>query len=197
MKKIFFLFFFLALGATAVHAQQNSFSIQYSMGLGLGDMGDYNSAYSFRGAAIEWRRYLDPTIGVGIDVGWNTFYKEVSNETYTRGTASLSGKQFRYQNQIPILAVAEYVFNPGQKLRPFAGLGLGTMYSQRDTQMYVYSVEENAWHFAMSPRAGIMYELGYTTKLYLGLKYNVGLQSGDFTKAQSYLAVNVGFVFGE
>jgi hypothetical protein len=197
MKKILFIFIFLAFGATVVQAQESKFSIQYSMGLGLGDMGDFNSQYSFRGAAIEWRRFLDPSIAVGIDVGWNTFYKEVPNETYTRGTASLTGKQFRYQNQIPMLAAANYYFSPGEKLRPFVGLGLGTMYSVRDTQMHVYSIEEDAWHFALNPQAGISYELGYSTSLYVGLKYYVGLQSGDFEKAQSYLGINVGFIFGE
>jgi hypothetical protein len=197
MKKGLYIILLVAITTVTASAQGNLFSFQYSMGLGTGDMADYNSAYSFRGAMIEWRKLITPMVGVGIDVGWNTFYKKVPNDTYTRGNASLTGKQFRYQNTFPILAVGNYYFSPDQKLRPFVGLGLGTMYNVRDTQMYVYSLEQDAWHFVMCPQAGILYELGYTTQLYVGLKYNVGLQSGDFTQGQNYLAINVGLAFGE
>ena len=186
-----------ALGTISASAQTNHFSFQYSMGLGTGDLGDFTNKFSFRGAAIEWRRFIDPTVSVGIDVGWNTFYEQMPVETYTLGTASLTGKQYRYQNSFPMMAAGNYYFNPDQKLRPFVGLGLGTIYSVRDTQMYVYSLEQDAWHFGMCPQVGMLYELGFATSLYVGLKYNVGIRSGDFDAAQSYLAINVGFAFGE
>jgi outer membrane protein W len=197
MKKGLLIILMTVIGGASAFAQQNHFSFQYSMGLGTGDLGDFTNKYSFRGAQIEWRRYIDPTIAVGIDVGWNTFFEASPTETYTVGTASLTGKQYRYQNSFPMMAAGNYYFNPDQKLKPFVGLGLGTIYSVRDTQMYVYSVEQDAWHFGMAPQAGILYELGFATSLYLGLKYNVGFASGDFDAVQSYLAINVGFVFGE
>jgi hypothetical protein len=197
MKKGLYIIILLTIGSLSASAQDNFFSFQYSMGLGTGDMADFNSSYSFRGAMLEWRKFVTPTVGVGIDVGWNTFYKKVPNESYTQGNATLTGKQYRYQNTFPMLAVGNYYFNPDQKLRPFAGLGLGTMYNVRDTQMYVYSLEQDAWHFVMCPQAGILYELGFSTQLYVGLKYNIGLQSGDFDNGQSYLAINVGLAFGE
>src|SRR5690349_6813168 len=197
MKKIIFIFSLIVFGATAANAQTNYFSFQYSMGLGTGDMADYNSAYSFRGAMLEWRRFIDPTISVGFDVGWNTFYKKVPVDSYTRGRATLTGKQYRYQNQFPMMLAGNYYFNPDQKMRPFVGLGLGTMYSVRDTQMYVYSLEQDAWHFATSPQVGMLYELGFGSSLYLGVKYNIGFKAGDFDAGQSYLAINVGFAFSD
>ena len=108
MKKGLYIILLVTLGSLSASAQEdNYFSVQYAMGLGTGDMGDFNSSYSFRGAMLEWRKFVSPTIGVGIDVGWNTFYKKVPNDTYVRGNASLTGKQYRYQNAFPMLAVGK------------------------------------------------------------------------------------------
>ena len=197
MKKGLLIILITVIGSVSAVAQSNHFSIQYSMGVGTGDLGDFTNKFSFRGAQIEWRKFIDPTVAVGIDVGWNTFFEAMPIETYTQGTASLTGKQYRYQNSFPMMAAGNYYFNPDQKLRPFVGLGLGTIYSVRDTQMYVYSIEQDAWHFGMAPQVGILYELGFSTRLYLGLKYNIGFTSGDFEATQSYMALNVGFAFGE
>jgi hypothetical protein len=166
------------------------------MATGTGDLGAFNSKPSFRGATIEWRKLVQPSIGVGFEVGWNVFASELPYGTYTSGTASLSGKQYRTQNQVPILAAVNYIFNPDDIVKPFVGLGIGTMYSRRNTDMSLYTIEEEAWHLTFRPEVGIHYELSNTTSAYIGLKYYMGLESGDLPKAQSYFALNLGFVFG-
>jgi hypothetical protein len=194
MKKQLITLFIICCGTAAI-AQGNYFSFQYSVGIGTGDLGTFNSNASFRGATIEWRGMVQPSIAVGIEAGWNVFYKELPYDTYTSGTASLSGKQYRTQNQVPLLLAVNYIWNPDEVVRPFVGLGVGTMYSRRNTDMNQYTIEEDAWHLAFRPEVGIQYELSSSTSGYLGLKYYMGMQSGDLDKAQSYLAINVGFVF--
>lgn len=44
---------------------------------------------------------------VGVDAGWNVFYEKKDYDTYTGGTESLSGIQYRYQNSVPLLASAD------------------------------------------------------------------------------------------
>lgn len=196
MKKQLLTFFILLCAGISASAQSSSFSFQYSMGFGVGDVGDFISSPSFRGATLEWRKYVQPNVTVGIETGWNVFYKALPSDTYTSGNTSLTGKQYRYQNQVPLLAAANYFLKTDEKLKPFVGLGLGTMYSRRNTDMSLYTIEQEAWHFALRPEVGLLYSMSDVTAAYLGVKYYTGFTAGDFDKSQSYLAINVGFVFG-
>jgi opacity protein-like surface antigen len=191
MKKIFIIL----LSVVAISASAQSLtSLQYSMGFGTGDLGDYIGNASFRGFAIDYRKLVQPNIGVGINLGWNVFYEEAPSETYTQGTASLSGKQYRYNNQFPMLMAGTYYLKPGEQINPFAGLGLGTMYSLRNTDMNLYTLEEDAWHFALCPEVGVMFAANPDMSLSITGKYYYGFEAGDLP-SQSYFALNVGFVF--
>src|SRR5882672_7232093 len=95
MKKLFYIFLAVAFFAAAPAVAQSSFSVQYSMGFGSGDVKSYITSASFRGAAVEYRYHLDK-FSVGADIGWNTFYERRAFDTYTSGTVSLSGVQYRY-----------------------------------------------------------------------------------------------------
>src|SRR5688572_2472890 len=136
MKKIFF---FLFVVAATPSFSQNITSLQYSIGFGTGDLGDFIGAPSFRGISLDYRRLVQPNIGVGFDVGWNVFYEAKSYGVYTIDNLSYSGKQWRYNNQMPMLFAADYYLKPGEQLNPFVGLGLGTMYSRRNTDMGQYT----------------------------------------------------------
>ena len=193
MKKLTLLFLILCAGSA--YAQRNSFSFEYSMGFGTGDLGDFNKKASFRGIALEWHKYLQPAVAVGFEVGWNVFYNPLPSDTYTSGTASLTGKQYRYQSQFPILATVNYYMVSGSKIKPFAGLGVGTMFSRRNLDMATYTFQQDAWHFAIRPEIGLLFEMNSETSAYLGFKYNLGLQAGDLAQDQTFLGINVGFIF--
>jgi len=194
-KQLLSLLIILCAGISA-SAQSSSFSFQYSMGFAAGEMNDFISNTSFRGATLEWRKYVQPNVTVGIETGWNVFYKALPTDTYTSGNTSLTGKQYRYQNQVPLLAAANYFLKTDEKIRPFVGLGMGTMYSRRNTDMNLYTIEQEAWHFALRPEIGLLYSMSDMTSAYLGVKYYTGFKAGEFDTSQSYFAINVGFVFG-
>ena len=164
------------------------------MGFGTGDLGDFIDKPSFRGFAIDYRRMVQPDIGVGFDAGWNVFYSEESDGIYTVENLSVSGKQFRYNNQVPLLVAVDYYMNNDDGITPFAGFGIGTMYSKRNTDMGQYTIEEDAWHFAVRPEIGILYEMNEGMSFSVTGKYYMGFEAGDLD-AQNYFALNFGFVF--
>jgi outer membrane protein W len=175
---------------------QNSFSVAYSIGIPTGDLGDYIENTSFRGAIIEFQSFVKPNVGIGISAGMNTFYAEKNYATYTVDNVSISGKQWRYSNHVPILLNANYYFKPAQKTNPFLGLGLGAMYSRRNTDMYIYTIEEKAWNFDIQPTLGLLIKTDKFSTLNISARYNFGLQSGNELKEdQSYLSLNLGFTF--
>lgn len=191
MKKIL-LILFVAIGIPAF--SQSFTSFQYSMGFGTGDLGDFIGAPSFRGFTIDYRGLIQPNIGVGVDVGWNVFYSEKANDVYTIENLSYSGKQYRYNNQLPILFAADYYMKPDEQINPFVGLGIGTMFSRRNTDMGQYTLQQDAWHFALRPEVGILYEANPGLSFTVTGKYYYGFEAGDLP-AQGFFALNFGFVF--
>lgn len=198
MKKIIataiFCSFVGIAGVFSQDAAKSHVAIQYDMSFGMGDLGDYISAPSFRGASAQYRYAVAHNVLVGIDAAWNVFYEKRDYDSYTSGTITLSGVQYRYQNQVPLLVSADYVFTPDKDFQPYIGVGLGTMYSERTTEMGIWYVEENPWQFALKPEVGMMYKFSYGSALKLGVKYYAGF-GGDL-ETQGYLTVSVGFAFG-
>jgi len=175
-------------------AQGGYTSITYLMGFGMGDLGDYVSKSSFRGISFEYQKKINTNFSAGIEVAWSTFYERMDHGTYSQDNISLSGIQYRYSNNIPILLTAEYNLRPDDLLKPYVNFGLGTMYSERSTQMGTWMVQDKVWHFAIKPEIGLLYEVSYNTSLDLALKYYAGFAAGDL-ETQSYLGVAVGFAF--
>src|SRR5436189_2851067 len=141
MKKVILTLASLFCFANVLHAQ-NSFTISYSVGIPTKDLSNFIGNTSFRGAIIDFQSLVKPNVGVGISVGMNTFYSERDHGTYSVDNVAISGKQWRYSNHIPILFNTNYYFKPDQKSNPYLGLGLGMMYSRRNTDMYIYTIEE-------------------------------------------------------
>lgn len=197
MKKyiVIAVFGLLVISQNAYCQQPSYMSIQYSMGFGSGDLADYISAPSFRGALIEYRSAIKDNLLVGFDLGWNVFYEQKDYDSYTSGTETLSGIQYRTQNEIPILVSAEYLLSYDQPLKPYVGLGIGTMYTERSTDMGQWRVMENPWHFAMKPEVGFLYEMSYSSSFKVAAKYYTGFKSGELDASQSYWSISAGIAF--
>jgi len=192
MKKIIFIV--LITGAFITPAfSQSSFSIQYALGFG-GTINNYITSTSVRGATFEYKLYPQPNISIGLDAGWNHFYERRALDTYTSGTLSLTGVQYRYANAIPIYLTTSYYLSPGESINPFIGVGVGTIYMDRYTDMGIYRVTEEEWHFALKPEVGVLVSLNPEMDLILAMRFNNAFATSD-TMEQNYLAFNVGFVW--
>lgn len=186
----------IAVAAVTLSKAQNSYvDVAYSMGFGTGDLGDFIKKPSFRGISFDYRYAVQPNIAVGFNLGWNTFYEAKGTATYTVDNASLTGKQYRYSNNVPILATVTYFLSPDEVFSPYAALGVGTMYARRNTDMNLYTLEQEGWPFVLQPEIGIRYQAGDNVGLLVNLKYLNGFKAGDFDKSQSYFSLNVGLAF--
>ena len=194
MKKIFFVFLLTGIiSATQVNAQDNIYSIQYSMGFSGGDLKDFNSSASFRGMSFEYRYMMQRAIGIGFEAGYNLFYDREDYATYTRGTRSISGIQYRYTHAVPVLAAIDYYLKADTKYNPFVGLGIGTLYTSRDVDMGLYRTNSDVWQFALRPQIGVLVSTR-SADLILGAKYFSGFKSKD-DEGQQYFTINLGIVF--
>ena len=194
MKKLFFLLT-VSLCMQGLFAQRHSvFILSYPIAFPMGDLKDYISNTSFRGINLEFGKEVRPNLIAEIETGWNVFYQDQPEDVYTEGTASISGKQFRYTNSVPIIAGAKWVLKSHNNLVPYAGLGLGTMYSDRSTDFGLYRISTDAWQFCVRPELGITFKSRNGPSAMLGVKYYSSFNSSDLD-GQSFLTVNIGVVF--
>jgi len=194
MKKIFFLLIASVCIHTAFGQHHGVFIISYPIGFPMDDLNDYIDKPSFRGINLEWGKEVSPNVIAEIETGWNVFYQEQPTQVYTEGTASISGKQFRYTNSVPIIAGAKWVLKSSNNLVPYAGVGLGTMYSDRSTDFGLYRISTDAWQFCIRPELGITFKSRNGPSAMLGVKYYSSFNSSDLD-GQSFLTINIGVVF--
>jgi hypothetical protein len=191
MKKALYIIIFTII-ATSAMAQSSMMSWQYSMGFATGNLKEYTSPASFRGVTYNYNKMVESGAAIGLELGWNVFYEEKGYGTYTTGNVDYSGKQWRYSNNAPILFTLSYFKNPEENVTPFAGIGIGTMYSERRTTMGAYNFTADGWHFELKPELGIMYNTEGAS-LALSAKYYYGFKAGDLP-AEGFFTINVGFV---
>ena len=194
MKRITLTLIIAFAVATGAFAQDH-IDINYAIGFGMGDLGDYISQPSFRGISFDYRHAINPNMSVGFNLAWSTFYSEESRKTYTVDNQSLTGKQYRYSNNMPMLATFTYDLSPEEFVAPYATLGIGTMYIRRNTDMNLYTWEQEAWPFVLQPEVGVRFRTSDKVRPTVSLKYTNGFKAGDFDATQSYLALNLGLAF--
>jgi hypothetical protein len=166
--------------------------LSYSMAVPSAGMQDYIDAGSFRGINYEGYHELSPKFAVGWLFGWNVFKSELRNETYVKDNVTLTGNQFRYQNEFPMLIRGLFLLGAPAGIRPYIGAGLGTLCSHRRTDIGLYSIEKNSWHFAVAPEIGIFIPVR-DSKISASVRYNYGVKAGELGE-QSFVSFNLGFM---
>jgi len=197
MKKIIAIVIFCSLlSVNFAFSQRGShFSVQYEMSFATGDLGDYISNPSFRGFSAQYRYAVTDYLLLGADAGWNVFYEKMDYDSYTVGTVTLSGVQWRTQNEVPLLVAVDYMIMPDNSVTPYVGFGLGTIYSERATDMGTWRLEQNPWQFAIKPEIGVLIDMSATTSFKLSAKYLTGFKAGDL-ETQGYFTIAAGLAFG-
>lgn len=180
--------------STVVFSQNSETSVQYVMSIPTAKLSNYISNASFGGVAIDYRKRFTPRISAGFDIGFNLFSKKENYATYTDGTSSISGTQYRYSQSYPIHVTGAYYFNADRPISFFAGFGIGTVYTNRNTDFGLYEISNEAWQFSLKPEAGFVTRFNADMGLKTVLKYHSNFKSSDLD-GQSYISLGVGVVF--
>jgi outer membrane protein len=193
MKKFILIFIISLAPITGVMAQKYTF-LNYSMGIPSEDLKDFIGEVSFRGIDMGYISFVDSNISVGFSVGWNVFYERRAQDSFTYNNTTLTSNQYRYTNSVPLFLYGNYHFNPGSIASYYAGLGVGTIYSDRTVDFGVYRYSVDTWALGLAPQIGVIYELNDNTNLHIGGRYNFSFDTSELD-GQNYFAVNVGFAW--
>ncbi|WP_439183999.1 OmpW family outer membrane protein [Carboxylicivirga taeanensis] len=193
MKLIKFLIIVVLAAISLEVSAQTKTNAFYGMALPMGDTKDYINPASFRGANIEFEQFVHPSIGVGLLVGWNTFYEAKDRGTYLIKDGAITSNQYRYLNAIPIQATGKYYFaNDDAVVRPFIGLAAGTFYMEQRIDNGLFSTSYKGWSWALAPKAGVLIPINYRASLAISLDYSTSFKTSELDK-QNWLGINVGF----
>jgi opacity protein-like surface antigen len=195
MKKIYLIILLIMISATSrIMAQNNMMGVQYSIGYTTGDFNNFIGKVAFRGMSLDYHKLVTENIGVGFEIGWNYFWEEKPYATYTEGSMSLSGKQYRYCLATPFTVSLNYYLAPGEFMNPFLGFGIGTEYTRNELKMGLYERSSDVFHFVMKPEIGVIINPGGNAGIYISARYYDALKSGDIGK-RSYFTTNIGLLW--
>ena len=185
-----------ALLCMQVAGAQLKVAVSYPIGFPMSDLGDYIEATSFRGIELELYKMVKPTMAVGLESAWQLFYEREDEKVYTEGTASVSGVQYRYTNEVPIIAFGRYIKSTDGQIAPFVGVGLGTVFINRYADFGLYRITNDAWQFCLRPELGVIFKMkgSGAPGIMVAAKYYSGFGTDDLD-AQSYLSINLGLTF--
>lgn len=161
--------------------------------------GDYLDKTSFSGVRLEYRKLLNRNFAWGIASGWNSYRQKVDQQLYESvdGSKAVFTDMIRKINELPIALSGYYYLDASASFRPYAGLAVGTMYSQQKAFFNVYVIEENNWGFLLRPEIGIQYDINYNVGLHLHVAYTRASNSNDFFRIDGleHISAGIGLVW--
>ncbi|BDD11737.1 hypothetical protein FUAX_41690 (plasmid) [Fulvitalea axinellae] len=200
MKKILpiiLLVFGLGLSESFAQTSNVIFSAEYQTGFLVGDARDLVEKYSFRGFSISGEGFVDQNLAVGGEVGWTGFYQAFDRQTYhLRPGADLTADLSNYLYIFPINATfAYYAFDGDAPIRPFAKIGAGAYYIEKENDFGYYYQEDDDWRFGLQPEVGVIASFGTGLGVVLKSKYTVIFYDKSDIDVISYFNFNVGVTF--
>lgn len=174
--------------------------LDYVISFPTADSNDFSSNTSFRGIGFEALWMSTPNLGLGFSVRWIYFYEKIDSQTSTIGNVTVTGRQLRATDAIPMLLHGKWFFGDskseeGRNLEPYFGLGVGSIYGRRELEVGILADNHYGWQFALAPEVGIqLSSWGRGTGVRLGLRYDAGFGS-DAIPGISYLSLNIGAAF--
>lgn len=175
MKKLIGLIYIFAISVSSINAQTDwhlkdmaTFNWQIATPLST----DYLKETSLAGGNFEYRRFIKPNMSVGIGFSWNSFEQYIPPKVYEKpdGSQALYTDFVHQVYTLPMYLNAHYYFSGGDKLKPYAGIGLGAQYSEQDAYYNIFVTEEKNWGFVARPEVGLLFR----TSNYFGLHANIG-----------------------
>lgn len=200
MKKLFIILICLFGLSPLLKAQL--LNVNYQISLPMNQVKDFTDKASFRGFDIEYHHFLSEQFSLGAAIGWDVFYQNKKRTTGdfrfsgNNNTYTITGNQYRYINTVPMLAIGRYYFTDNTtSVRPYAGLGIGTSWTEKRLEVGQYASTISRWQFAFAPEVGMYIPVNDQFAFNLGARYTYGTKAahGRVPEIQSF-SFNIGII---
>lgn len=109
---------------------------------------------------------------------------------------NVSGVEYRFLNTLPIFVNAHYFAGDYGSIRPYAGLGIGTVYVDERTDIGLVSIQSKKWRFGLQPEVGVFIPFGLSpTGVNLSARYRYATKVSDASAVSMFsFAIGLGFM---
>jgi hypothetical protein len=138
-------------------AQSSYFYINWDYNMPLSNTEWLGNSAS-RGGKVGYRGFINDRMSIGLDLGWTTFTEYSLRETFQNATGAITTDYFKYIYSYSAVASAQYYFplGEGERVFPYAGLGLGANRNEYALYYNIYEDSDDALGFLARPEAGIL-----------------------------------------
>jgi outer membrane protein len=203
MKRIILSTAFLLAAIVAANAQRSFWHFSYPMSFALGETEEFVGGSSFRGFTIDGRAFIRNNISIGGMWSWEVFDEvkrglppQPVEDDNGNVVGHISGTPYTYLNSIPIMMNGHYYLGENGALRPYFGLGLGTVYVDERQDVGFITTQTKTWRFGLQPEIGVFIPFGLTdTGANVSLRYRYATKGKEGTRTLSFLSLTVGLGF--
>jgi hypothetical protein len=171
--------------------EDNQFSVSWDIAF---PTGDYIDETSFSGFRFDYKKFIDSNWAWGISSGWNSYKQKVDQQLYETpdGGQAVFTDMVRTVFELPITVNSFYFLDKFGDFKPYAGLGLGTMYSQQEAFFNIYVIEEINWGFLARPELGFQYKLDYSMGIQAYAAYSYATNKNDYFRIDNLQHISFG-----
>ena len=149
---------------------------------------------SYSGGRFDYKHFIDGgNLAVGMSLGWNSYNEYTPAKVYQNDdeTGAVFTDMVRHVYTLPIAINANYFFFK-RNIKPYIGLGIGTVYSEQDSYFNIYSISESNWGFLVKPEIGLQLEINETFGLATYATYNYSTNQSSRFDIDQLASINIG-----
>ena len=177
-----------------VKAQEAYLSgVSYQVSIPNSGLKEFIDKESYRGFNAQSRLIINKTASVGFQTGIYPFL-EKSNGTFISPDdgAEVTGTRVRYINTIPLMFNGHLYLGDGiGGFSPYVGTGIGALVSLERTDIGVFAIQNNNWHFGFEPEIGVFAPIADNIQLNIAIKYTHAIATDDSLKIR-YWGISLG-----
>ena len=154
-------------------------NIMVDLTIPLAAASDFIGDVSIQGFSIDVRYFAFGNFGIGASVAFDSLSTKEAGSVEWNGS-TITGIHRRDLSFTPILAKGYYAWREKEKFIPYVALGAGAARTARRINAGYFSLNDDSWHFALSPEVGLHIPVGPTVIVANGrLGYLVGNSGQD------------------
>ncbi|MBD78995.1 MAG: hypothetical protein CL840_08760 [Crocinitomicaceae bacterium] len=197
MKRIVVIILAVASFSFIGKAQGSSdlqLSMNYNIGIPMGDFTDYINQASFRGMNLQVDYYLSDKLAIGASIGWNGFYQKKARESYEFGGGAINAVRYNYLYQLPLYLKVQYIISDEGNIMPYVALAAGGHYIEHETYLGYVGFADDSWSFGTAPELGALMMLGQSGWHFkLSAQYHLTFYNRNNIGTIQNLGINMGF----
>jgi hypothetical protein len=195
------IFSFVVNYASAQADGKVKMKLNYNVGLPVGDFKEnFISNPSFNGASGEIFYSINPTVALGVNIGYQSYYQKYGRQTYKTGdNETISAVLSNTVEIMPVMLNGTFtpLANSTSKVQPYVSVGAGLNLINYRQYYGEFSDGNASTSFGAQAGAGFMVPFGKTrtNSFQLGATYNHTPYNANELKSLNSIGVQAGIVF--